>query len=101
MLAEVDHLQRRVDDVEQAVDPAVSAYRAQVRSTPHGRRIAIEIARPLEILGADGDVIQLRERHGGLPAQYDFGNPSTRSAMWQSMRCGLTGAMRAICASRR
>jgi hypothetical protein len=33
--------------------------------------------------------------------QYDFGNPSTRSAMWQRISCGLTGAMRAIWISRK
>jgi hypothetical protein len=28
--------------------------------------------------------------------QYDFGRPSTRSAMCDRINCGLTGAMRAI-----
>ena len=44
MLATVDYLQRRVDDVEQAVDRPVSPYRAQVRRPAHRRRVAIEIA---------------------------------------------------------
>src|SRR6266542_1118548 len=35
-----------------------------------------------------------------VPAQYDFGNPSTFSAMKQRMSCGLTGAMRGIRISR-
>ncbi len=33
--------------------------------------------------------------------QYDFGNPSTFSAMKQRISCGLTGAMRGIITSRR
>ena len=45
MLAAVDHFQRRVDDVEQPVDPAVGPYRAQVRRPAHRRGIAIEVAR--------------------------------------------------------
>ncbi len=34
-------------------------------------------------------------------AQYDFGNPSTFSAMKHRISCGLTGASRGIQASRR
>ena len=45
MLAAVDHLQRRVDDVEQPVDPAVGPHGAQVRHAAHRRRVAVEVAR--------------------------------------------------------
>ncbi len=45
MLAAMDHLQHRVDDVEQVVDPAVGTHRAQVRRPAHRRRIAVEVAR--------------------------------------------------------
>jgi choline-sulfatase len=37
----------------------------------------------------------------GAVRQYDFGRPSTRSAMWLRINCGLTGAMRAIWISRK
>ncbi|HEY3909885.1 MAG TPA: type II toxin-antitoxin system HicB family antitoxin [Stellaceae bacterium] len=35
------------------------------------------------------------------PAQYDFGSPSTRSAMCDRISCGVMGAMRAIWISRK
>ena len=44
---------------------------------------------------AENGTIQNRAKSPGR-VQYDFGNPSTRSAMWLRINCGLTGAMRAI-----
>ena len=38
---------------------------------------------------------------GALETQYDFGMPSTRSAMWLRISSRLTGAMRGIMISRR
>ena len=35
------------------------------------------------------------------PFQYDFGRPSTFSAMKHRISCGVTGAMRGIMLSRR
>jgi hypothetical protein len=45
-------------------------------------------------------VPRLRELHVRKP-QYDFGRPSTFSAMKHRMSCGLTGASRGIMASRK
>ena len=45
MFAAIDDFQRRVDDVEQPVDPAVRPHRAQVRRPAHRRRVAVEVAR--------------------------------------------------------
>jgi hypothetical protein len=41
-----------------------------------------------------------KEKRMGI-AQYDFGSPSTFSAMKHMMSCGLMGAMRGIMISRR
>ena len=45
MLAAIDDFQRRVDDVEQPVDPTVGPHRAQVRRPAHRRCVAVEVAR--------------------------------------------------------
>jgi len=87
------------------LDPAVTARAlARVVARRHrGERQPLDPA--IEMLRDDfADRAEPADCHlqcHDKPIQYDFGRPSTRSAMCDRISCGLTGAMRAIWISRK
>jgi len=71
-----------------------------LRSFPRKRESSSFLAWPWvpAFAGTSGTGIRVNSM---CPTQYDFGMPSTFSAMKLRIICGLTGAMRVIKASRR
>jgi hypothetical protein len=83
------------------------AGRLNELETRLGRRLDGHDHAIREVLGAIRQLMTPPEppRRRGIgflpPDQYDFGSPSTRSAMKHRIICGLTGAMRPTSDSRR
>lgn len=85
-------------------EPECPVFAAQVASNgaiQSDRRSCRQTAAKLVEIGSGKPSAGVDEPVAEPNNQYDFGSPSTRSAMWLKISCGLTGAMRAIWISRK